>query len=119
MVEGWFQIIFCMKLTHFFVGALCLTLVSCEACNEPDPEVVPEIRWANDVTVFETASTSSLTFELRLSEVSSEQVSVQFETVDGTAVAGEDYVATSATAVFQPGEVNVTVVVPIIADDYL
>ncbi|MDO7740894.1 MAG: hypothetical protein MUP94_04375, partial [Flavobacteriales bacterium] len=93
-----------MKLTHFFVGALCLTLVSCEACNEPEPGVIPEIRWANDVTVFETASTSSLTFELRLSEASSEQVSVQFETVDGTAVAGEDYVATSATAVFQPGE---------------
>ena len=42
-----------MKLTHFFVGALCLTLVSCEACNESEPEVVPEIRWANDVTVFE------------------------------------------------------------------
>ena len=108
-----------MKLTHFFVGALCLTLVSCEACNEPDPEVIPEIRWANDVTVFETASTTSLTFELRLSEASSEQVSVQFETVDGTAVAGEDYVATSATAVFQPGEVNVTVDIPVIADDYL
>lgn len=108
-----------MNLTHFFVGALCLTLVSCEACNEPDPELIPEIRWANDVTVFETASTTSLTFEVRLSGTSSKQVSVQFETVDGTAVAGEDYVSTLGTVVFEPGEVNLTVEIPIIADDYL
>lgn len=108
-----------MKLTHFFVGAICLTLVSCEACNEPEPEVIPEIRWANDVAVFETASTTSLTLELRLSGASSKQVSVQFETVDGTAIAGEDFVSTMGTVIFEPGEVNLTVEIPIIADDYL
>ena len=90
-------------------------MVSCEACNETDTDVVnSEIRWANDVTVFETASTSSMTFEVRLNEANGQQVSVQFETLDGTAAAGDDYVATSGTVVFEPGEVNKAVVVSII-----
>lgn len=108
-----------MKLTHSFLAVLCLTLVSCEACNEPEPEVNSEIRWANDITVFETESTSSMTFEVRLNQANSKEVSVQYETIDGTALAGEDYVATSGTVVFAPGEVNKAVVIPIIVDDYL
>ena len=39
-------------------------------------------------------------FEVRLSEVSSLAVTVDFETVDGTAEAGEDYTSRSGTLTF-------------------
>ena len=41
---------------------------------------------------------------------------VDFTTVDGTAIAGVDYVATSGTLVFQPGETTSVVTVSIIGD---
>lgn len=109
-----------MKLSRLFLGVLCLLMVACEACSDPPPELVnAEIRWANDVTVFETASTTEMTFEVRLNQAVTTQVSVQFETLDGTAVAGEDYEATSGTVVFEPGEVNKAVIIPILSDEYL
>lgn len=109
-----------MKLSRLFLGVPCLLMVACEACSDPAPELVnAEIRWANDVTVFETASTTEMTFEVRLNQAVTTQVSVQFETLDGTAVAGEDYEATSGTVVFEPGEVNKAVIIPILSDEYL
>jgi sugar lactone lactonase YvrE len=44
-------------------------------------------------------------------------VSVNYETVDGTAKAGPDYTATSGTLNFAPGELSKTVSVPIIDDN--
>ena len=43
-------------------------------------------------------------------------VSVDYVTTNGTAIAGEDYVATSGTLVFEPGESSKTVPVSITAD---
>ncbi len=108
-----------MNVNFLFYIGLCLTLVACDACNEPEPEALAEIRWANDITVFETEATSSLSFQVRISEAKSENIAVDFETIDGTAVAGEDYTATSGTLVFAPGEITKTVEVQIVVDDYL
>ena len=108
-----------MNVNFLFSIGLCLTLVACDACNEPEPEALAEIRWANDITVFETEATSSLSFQVRISEAKSENIAVDFETIDGTAVAGEDYTATSGTLVFAPGEITKTVEVQIVVDDYL
>ena len=101
----------------FLIG--CVTLVACDACNEPEPEIVSEIRWESDRTHPETENFSEMTFRVLLNQASPVEVKVDFETVDGTALAGEDYVATSGTIVFSPGETNKSVVIPIIIDEYL
>lgn len=46
----------------------------------------------------------------------SRPLTVDYQTVDGTAVAGKDYVATSGTLVFEQGESLKTITVPIIGD---
>ncbi len=68
----------------------------------------------NDVAVVEgDAGTVNAVFTVTLSAVSSQQVTVDYATADGTATAGEDYVAISGTLTFPAGTTtqNVTVVV--------
>jgi hypothetical protein len=79
---------------------------------------------ASTVTVAPTSSTvtegnsgnQSVTFTLRLAAASSAPVSVSFNTVNGTALAGRDYVARSGAVTFAPGETVKTVAVPILAN---
>ena len=68
----------------------------------------------DDVTVVEgDAGTVNAVFTVSLSAVSCQQVTVDYATADGTATAGEDYVAISGTLTFPAGTTtqNVTVVV--------
>ncbi len=67
------------------------------------------------VTVVEDAD--DLEFVIALSEASSESVSVDYETVDGTAVAGEDYSAVNGTVLFAPGETRKFITVPVLDND--
>jgi DNA-binding beta-propeller fold protein YncE len=59
------------------------------------------------------APTSQATFTVTLDSASAGQVSVNYATADGTALAGTDYTATSGTLVFPPGVTSETVNVPI------
>ena len=72
---------------------------------------------ATNVTVTEgdNGSTNAV-FNFTLSRPTNVIVSVDFATVDGTALAGSDYAATSGTLVFAPGETNQTIVVPVFGD---
>ena len=68
----------------------------------------------NDVSVSEgDAGTSSAGFTVSLSNASSQTITVNYATADGTATAGNDYVATTGTLTFTPGQtsrpLNVTV----------
>jgi glucose/arabinose dehydrogenase len=68
----------------------------------------------NDVTVGEgNAGTTTAAFTVSLSNASSQTITVNYATADNTATAGSDYVATSGTLTFTPGQtsqpVNVTV----------
>ena len=58
----------------------------------------------------------SLDFTVSLSRAALDGVSVDYETADGTATAGEDYTAVSGTLVFPPGETERTVPVTILDD---
>ena len=57
---------------------------------------------------------STATFTVTLNPSSTTSVSVQFSTADGTALAGVDYAAVSETVAFSPGEVEKTVIVPLL-----
>jgi hypothetical protein len=55
-------------------------------------------------------------FVVRLEPPSTQEVAVAFATIDGTAVAGSDYVATNGTLIFLPGQMSRTIEVGILAD---
>lgn len=56
-------------------------------------------------------------FKVVLNKPSTQTIKVNYTTVDGTAKAGTDYVATSGTLTFKPGQVSKSVVVNIIGDN--
>lgn len=62
------------------------------------------------------AGTASLVFTVTLSAAASETASVAYATADATATAGSDYVATSGTLVFAPGETSKTLAVAVNGD---
>ena len=69
------------------------------------------------VTVNEgQAGTSPVLITVNLSMTPIQPVSVNYATVDGTALAGSDYTATSGTLTFQPGETSKTIPIAVIGD---
>ena len=71
----------------------------------------------DDVTVTEGDSgTTNATFTVSLSPSSSDTVTVNYATNNGSATAGSDYTAVSSTLTFNPGQTTKTVNVPIIDD---
>lgn len=78
--------------------------------------ITPEIA-INDVTVMEGDSgISQAVFTVSLDQPTTELVSVQFDTQNSSAIAGEDYQAVTGQLVFQPGELTKTISVPILGD---
>jgi uncharacterized protein (TIGR03437 family) len=61
----------------------------------------------NDVSVTEGDSTTvNASFNVTLSAVSTQTITVAFATADGTATAGSDYQSSSGTLTFNPGELS-------------
>ncbi len=58
---------------------------------------------------------STATFTVTLNPSSATSVSVQFSTMDGSAVSGVDYAGLSQQVAFSPGETEKTVVVPLLS----
>ena len=69
----------------------------------------------SDATVQE-AEGATLEFSVTLSHASSRTVTVSYATQDGTATAGPDYTATSATLTFNAGDLSQTVDVTVLTD---
>jgi len=78
-----------------------------------DNDAMPMLS-INDVTVSEDSGDA--VFTVAMSQPASWPVTVDYATTDGTATAGEDYVATSGTLTFAPGETTKMVSVPIVED---
>ncbi len=86
------------------------------ACNDDEPTgELPQIS-VLDASVIE--ETGIATVSLRLSNEFGEQVSVAYKTVDGTAIAPDDYEAIqSSFVVFEPGETSKNIEIVIIDDE--
>lgn len=77
----------------------------------PPPPALPTVS-ISDATVTETGTaTARATFTVHLSEASAQTVQVRWETIAGTAVAGEDFDASSGLLQFEPGETERTIIV--------
>jgi hypothetical protein len=77
----------------------------------------PPVVSANDIAVSEGSNgTATATFTIRLLAPATNEVSVDFATSDGSALAGSDYVATNGTVVFAVGETSKAVPVTLLPD---
>ena len=71
----------------------------------------------NDVTVTEgNTVTGNAVFTVSLSASSTQTVTVQFATANGTATSGSDYQTFSGTLTFNPGETSKTITVRVRGD---
>jgi hypothetical protein len=80
--------------------------------DDPVPTVSVNSPSANEGD----SGTTNLTFTLSLSNTSSQPVTVNYTTADGTALAGTDYAAASGSVTFAPGETSKTVTVAVTGD---
>jgi Calx-beta domain-containing protein len=81
-----------------------------------DDDPVPTLS-AGDVTVAEgQAGTVNAVFNVTMGGLSGQSVSVQYATAPNSATAGVDYVTTSGTLTFAPGQTSRTVTVPVNGD---
>jgi hypothetical protein len=93
----------------------------CVAHNDgnwaPPPPPPPPSITIGDATVAEgNTGTKAAPFTVTLSAASSQPVTVDYATADGTATAGSDYQAASGTLTFAPGETGKTVAVQVLGD---
>jgi subtilisin-like proprotein convertase family protein len=94
-------------------GGWSLTFSEPACCVGPAGEIS-----IGDSTVAEgDVGNTDAVFQLSLSAPSGSPVSVDFDTVDGTATtADNDYLPLSGTAVFNPGETNTTITITVVGD---
>ncbi len=71
----------------------------------------------NDVSISEgNSGTTLMSFTVSLSQDSAQDATVQFETANGTATAGSDYIAKSGTVTIPAGQTSGTISVSIVGD---
>ncbi|HKY37962.1 MAG TPA: Calx-beta domain-containing protein [Polyangiaceae bacterium] len=85
-------------------------------CTISNDDGLPTIS-IDDVSLVEgDAGTKIFTFTVTLSSISGSQASVSFATANGTALSGSDYIATSGSVVFDPGETTASIEVTVNGD---
>ncbi|WP_404783507.1 Calx-beta domain-containing protein [Altericista sp. CCNU0014] len=90
--------------------AATLTIVDNDA--QPTITIAPAILSQNEGD----GGTTALVFAVSLSNPSTQTITVNFATSNGTATSGVDYVASSGTLTFNPGETNQTITVLVNGD---
>ena len=95
------------------------TIVNDDSSSTPPPSGLPSLT-ARDASITEGDNgTKLLTFSFKLSEASTETITVDFSSEDISAVAGIDYEAKIGTLIFQPGQTNKRTSLKIIGDSVL
>ena len=96
------------------VGAGIDTRIASGTIRDDDEAPVPPVLSVADAAA--TESDGELAFAVRLDRAGAGDVSVDYATMDGTAVAGADYRAVAGTLTFAPGSILATIRVPVIDD---
>jgi Calx-beta domain/FG-GAP-like repeat len=82
----------------------------------PSPPATPNLSIDNATVMEGNAGAVSATFNVSLSAASSEAITVDYTTGDGTTTTGSDYQAASGTLTFVPGETSKTITVLVNGD---
>jgi hypothetical protein len=104
-----------MNAKHSILFVLVILVYTFSACKKSESSVTPDMSLPDTISILEgTLTQHSVTIPVKLSVSSDKVVSVKISTSDGTAIAGEDYVAISdSLLVFNPGETEKNIVVKI------
>ncbi len=79
---------------------------------------LPPLLSIDDVTAPEgNSGTSSAAFSVQLTEISGKSITVQYKTISGTAMAGQDFTPHSGTLLFPPTVTRRIVFIPILGDE--
>lgn len=108
-----------MKIHHSSVWLCCLLLLNACAFDQEyqQPDITLPTLSINDITKEEGNTTTVFEFTVSLEGNNFSRVGVSFETVNGTALAGEDYLAIpKGYLLFSPGEKQKTIAVTIITN---
>lgn len=81
-----------------------------------DDDAPPSLRIRSTTVVEGNSGTTNATLTVSLSQISGQDVSFTYVTGNGSATAGQDYVATTATATIPAGQASVDIKIPIIGD---
>lgn len=105
-----------MKL--LLASCLLLPFVSCKKGGNSPSNPTPQIS-ITDLTQAEgNGGTSQFQFTLKLDRAPSSAVSLSYSTIEGTAKAGEDFVAVSSAKVtFAPNETEKVISISVVADN--
>ncbi|MGV6808843.1 MAG: Calx-beta domain-containing protein [bacterium] len=117
-----------MKIVHTSLSLFCgLMLTACGGggsdSNNPSSASLLSFSTTNatskelNTTPFERDVNHTNHFQLEISKALTVDATVDYYTVDGTAIAGEDYIATSGTVTIPAGETTVLIGVEIIGDN--
>ena len=115
--DGWEDVTVTLEPTGSCedAGAICTAdgrrLSNTETATVPGPVAID----VADARVTEGPG-ATLDFSVTLSRADDAEITVDFETADGTAKAGEDYTARSGTLTFAAGVTERTVAVPVLDD---
>ena len=82
----------------------------------PTPPTPPTLSIGDGSVREGNKGTSRLDLTVTLSRTSSDAVAVNYQTANGTAMAGNDYSPASGTLTFQPGETSRTIAISVKAD---
>ncbi len=104
---------FMVRLTNAVNATTARDLAIGTITDDDDP---PALSIASESVLEGNAGTSNASLVVSLSAPSGRDVQVAYATLDGTAVAGQDYLATSGVLDFAPGVTMRTVTVGIVAD---
>jgi len=80
-----------------------------------------QVQFSRSLDTFTTQNSNSYIIQVAVSifGVSDEVISIDFQTVSGTALAGQDYIPVNGTLIFQPGETQKLIDVELINFDFL
>ena len=82
-----------------------------------DSSLLPTINLSANQTIVEgLTSPQNVTYTVTLSNASSQAITVQYTTANGTATAGSDYTSTSGTLTFNAGITSQVINIPILND---
>lgn len=83
-----------------------------------DSDAATEVYFSQlSSSISENDATGTKTVTIQLSTVSSQDITIQYQTTDGTATSPDDYPAVSSTVKIAAGEENATIQIPIVNDN--
>ncbi|MFO0099721.1 MAG: S8 family serine peptidase, partial [Aphanizomenon sp.] len=101
--------------TGYTVGTSASATVNIADNDLPVNPIIIDLS-TNQTVVEGITSPQNVTYTVTLSGDSTETVTVQYATVNNTAIAGSDYTTTSGTLTFDPGVTSQDIIIPILND---